>query len=155
MLKTEENYIHRPTCKMQEKVLSHRIRNYSHNLWFFLLSFTIFLIFWNNQTHTQTHTDTDTDTHTHIHTHIYICIYIYLLKWVCQRRDLFFFRILFIAFDLTYMYVSSLMLSSENMYGTRPCQWDLNSLVFAVWMVYRSWWVFLKVTPLFFGVCLP
>ena len=58
---------------------------------------------------------------------------------------------------LTYVDVSSLMLSLENIYGTRPCWWDIqcgmNSLVLGVWMVFSWLWFFTKVTPLFFLEC--
>ena len=53
------------------------------------------------------------------------------------------------------MYVSSLMLSSENTYGTRPCKWcnqsDLNSLLFAVWLVFSWLYVYLWKSLLSFS----
>ena len=56
-----------------------------------------------------------------------------------------FLKDLFIYFDLTYIHVFSLLLSSENIYGTKPfewgTQWDLNSLIFEVWMVFSWLWV--------------
>ena len=42
-----------------------------------------------------------------------------ILKCVGPRRDWYFLG--FIYFVLTYVYVFTLMLWSENMYGTRPC----------------------------------
>ena len=53
------------------------------------------------------------------------------------KRFVFFFRIyLFIHFLFTYVYVSSLLFSAENIYGSRPwkkgTQWDFNSLGFQV-----------------------
>ena len=34
-----------------------------------------------------------------------------------------FFKDLFIYFVLAYVYVSNLLLSSEDIYGTRSCEW--------------------------------
>ena len=63
-----------------------------------------------------------------------VCVYIYIyillkvqrenkniFKLEGPLRDLPFFFYLFIYFALTYAYVSSLLLLSENIYGTRPC----------------------------------
>ena len=54
------------------------------------------------------------------------------------------------------MYVSSLLLLSEKIYGTRPCYWgtpwDLNSLLFSVWMFFC--WLRVYIShPLFFLEC--
>ena len=50
-------------------------------------------------------------------------------KWIGPQRDLYIFKIIY--FVLTYEYVSSLLLSSENICGTKPyewgTQWDSNS----------------------------
>ena len=71
-----------------------------------------------------------------------------------SMKKFVFFQDLFFYFILTYMYACSLLLSSGNKYGTRPCwwssQWDLNSLVFAVWMVFSWLWVYMEVSSLFF-----
>ena len=56
-----------------------------------------------------------TPTHTHTHTHIYIYIY----KKVHEEFCIFFN--LFILCVRIYICVSSLLLSSENICGTRPC----------------------------------
>ena len=73
------------------------------------------------------------------------CFYMYIiLKWIGPLRFIYFFI-------LIYVYVSSLLLSSENIYGTSLCEWvtqrDLNSLV---WMVFSWLWVYLEVTFFFF-----
>ena len=64
-----------------------------------------------------------------------------IFKWIGQRGDLYCLEFI-IHFVLSYEYVSILMLSSENIKGTRTCWgvilWHLNSLVFVVWMVF-SW----------------
>ena len=65
---------------------------------------------------------------------------------------------LFIHFVFIYVYVSNLLLSSENIYDTRPyswdTQWDMNALLFAVWMVFSWLWVNMDDTPLFFLECI-
>ena len=47
------------------------------------------------------------------HTHIYI----YISKWIGPQRDTYIVRIIY--FILTYVYVSSWWLSSENIFGTK------------------------------------
>ena len=91
----------------------------------------------------------------YIYRYVYLCVcvcvcaYIYveiyfivgpkrernILKRIGLRRDLYFLKIyLFIYFVLIHMYVSSLLLSLENICVTKTCkwgtQWDFNSLVF-------------------------
>ena len=83
-------------------------------------------------------------------TYIYIYIYnlccrseerikIYFKIGWSTKRFVFFLIYLFCSFiHVIYVYVSSLLLSSENICGTRPwwlgTQWDLNALLFAAWM---------------------
>ena len=63
-----------------------------------------------------------------------------------------------IYFLLTRVYISSSLLSSENIYGTSHSswgtQWDFNSLVFPAWMVFSCLWVYVEVSPLFFWECM-
>ena len=40
-----------------------------------------------------------------------------------STKNLYHFKYLFIHFVLTFVYVSSLLLSSENIRGARPCEW--------------------------------
>ena len=93
-----------------------------------------------------------------IYIYIYICIY---SKMNRSMKTFVLFKDLFIYFVLTHMYVSSLLLSLENIYGTSPrewgTQWDLNSFVFEVWTVFSWLWIYIDITPLlsFLRVCLP
>ena len=64
-------------------------------------------------THPNTHTHTHKHTHTHTHTHTHIYIY---NRYVHEEICIFYNS--FIYFVLTIVYVSSLLLSSENIYGT-------------------------------------
>ena len=118
--------------------------------------------------HTRVQTHINTHTHTHTHTHT-LYIYDIILKYEGPRRDLYFFN-LFICSYIRVMYVSSLLLSLENMCGTMPfkwgTQWDLNSLLFPVSCLVRlfyirvlvplSWSVFTLVcfTLLWYWICL-
>ena len=93
--------------------------------------------------------------------YIYIYIYVYFKMNRSTKRVISFKIYLFIYFIFTYVYVSSLLLLSENIYGTRPCewgtQWDVNSLVFESWMIFSWLWLYIVVTPFFsfLLVCLP
>ena len=73
-----------------------------------------------------------------------------------------FFKFIYLFFfgfyiRVIYVYVSSLLLSSENIYWIWPCslgtQWDLSSLLFAVWMFFSWLWVLYWGHTLFFLVC--
>ena len=62
-------------------------------------------------------------------------------KRISSLRDLYFFQEIFIYFVLTYVYVSCLLLSPENICRTRSCEWgtpwDSNSLGFVSRMFFR------------------
>ena len=93
-----------------------------------------------------------------------VCVYIYIYIYIKMNRStkrFVFFRDLFTYFFHAYIYAFTLLLSSENIYAKRPfewgAQWDLNSLVFEVWMVFCWWWLYIESTSLFsfLRVCLP
>ena len=68
-----------------------------------------------------------------------LCIYIYI--YICTSIYIYIYVYIYI-----YIYVSNLMPLSGNMYGTRSSwwvEWDLNLLVFVVWMVFTYLWYFL------------
>ena len=76
-------------------------------------------------------------------------IYIYILKYVGPRRDLYYLIYLFCSYiGFIYVYVSSLLLSSENIYGTRPSQWEL--ALFCCLKVFSWSWILYRGHPLFF-----
>ena len=65
---------------------------------------------------------------------ILVYIYIYNFRFKFKERKKYFkmnrsmkrfvlFKVLFLYFVVTYVYVSCLLLSSENIYGTRPGDW--------------------------------
>ena len=77
-----------------------------------------------------------------------ILIYIYF-KMSRSTKDLYFFRIFF-----SYIHFRLPLLSSENIYGTRPCQWGnqrkMKSPVFRVYMIFSWLRVYMQVIPQFF-----
>ena len=97
----------------------------------------------------QTHTHTHTHTYTHIYIYVCVCLCMCVKNFRCRFRErkkcfktnkstkrfVIFLKDLFLYFVLIYVYVSSLLLSSENIYSTRPCKLDthrdLNSLLLA------------------------
>ena len=70
------------------------------------------------------------------------------------KRFVFFFRIyLFISFLYTCMFPACCFHQRTYMAEGIVNVGDLNSLVFAVWMVFSWLWVYSEVTPLFFSEC--